>query len=247
VQRRRWGDLGFTPDVGAPGMTARSLTDVITSILGSVLVVAALVIIWAARLTISYEIYVSGLGATGMPTARVFELALLLIVAGGSLIAWAARDIRSRVRWLARWTPAVSLWIACGFFLVASQVTCTAGCPLPYGPTFDWQDVTHITCATLAFLAACFAMLQASFADHHRVVARFSLAMAIGVGVISGVGGLCSITRTFTDFGSRLELAATTLAIAWVAVLGISIAGRRLRAQRPAIRASSRLASPTSM
>lgn len=214
------------------------------------LVVAALVIIWTARLSIPSEIYVSGLGATGMPTARVFMFALLLIVLGGSLIAFAATDIRSRVRWLARWTPSVSLWVSCGLFLVASQVTCTAGCPVPYGATFDWQDLTHITCATLAFAAACFAMLQSSFADHHRILARFSLVMAIGVGVISGIGGLCSLFRFQTDLGSRLELVATTLAIAWVVVLGISIAGRRIRsrsrAQRADIMRRSRLASPTS-
>ncbi|MDQ1573541.1 MAG: hypothetical protein QOH44_1100, partial [Actinomycetota bacterium] len=147
--------------------------------------------------------------------------------------------------WLAVWAPAVSLWIACGFFLVASQVTCTAGCPLPYGPTFDWQDVTHITCATLAFGLACFAMLQAAFADHHRILARFSLVMGIAVGVVAGIGGLCSITRIEVDFGSSLELVATTLAIAWVAVFGVTIAARRLRAQR-LMSSSSRFASPTS-
>jgi hypothetical protein len=227
-------------------MSRRALADVVTSLIGSALVLTALVIIWAARLTIPQEIYVSGLGATGMPTARSFEIALLLIVAGGSLIAFAGRDIRSRVRLLATWTPAVSLWIASGFFLVASQVTCTAGCPLPYGPTFDWQDLIHITCATLAFVAACWAMLQAAFANHHRALARFSLWMAIAVGAIAGVGGLCSITRIQANFGSRLELVATTLAIAWVAAVGISIAARRIRAQRPAISASRRLASPTS-
>ena len=228
-------------------MNRRAVADVVTSVLGSALVVSALVIIWALRLTIPQEIYVSGLGATGMPTARAFEVALLLIVAGGSGIAFAGRDIRSRVRILAAWTPAISLWIACGFFLVASQVTCTAGCPLPYGPTFDWQDLIHITCATLAFAVACWAMLQTAFAENHRVLARFSLWMAIAVGVISGIGGLCSITRIQANFGSRLELVATTLAIAWVAVLGISIAARRIRAQRPDISRSSRLASPTSM
>jgi hypothetical protein len=227
-------------------MSRRSLLDVVASVIGSLLVLAALILIWAARLTIHAAVYVSELGATGMPTAKVFELSLLLIVAGGTLIAFAGRDIRSRLRILAAWTPAVSLWIASGFFLVASQVTCTAGCPLPYGPTFDWQDVTHITCATLAFVAACWGMLQTSFALDHRILARFSLTMAISVGVIAGIGGLCSITRFQVAFGSVLELVATTLAIAWVVVLGASIAARRIRAQRLVISSSSRLASPTS-
>ncbi len=227
-------------------MSRRSLLDVVSSVVGALLVLAALVIIWAARLTISAAIYVSELGATGMPTAKVFELALLLIVVGGSLIAFAAKDIRSRIRFLAVWTPAVSLWVACGFFLVASQVTCTAGCPLPYGPSFDWQDVTHITCATLAFAAACWAMLQTSFALDHRILSRFSLTMAIAVGVIAGIGGLCSLARFQVEVGSALELVATTLAIAWVIVLGVSTAAGRIRAQRGDIRSSSRLASPTS-
>ncbi|MCU1552123.1 MAG: hypothetical protein JWR36_2683 [Glaciihabitans sp.] len=228
-------------------MTRRAIVDVVTTLVGSGLVLSALVIIWIARLTIPRDIYVSELGATGMPTARTFEIALLLIVAGGSLIAFAGRNIRSRVRILAAWTPAVSLWIACGFFLVASQVTCTSGCPLPYGSTFDWQDLTHITCATFAFVAACWAMLQTALAENHRTLARFSLWTGVAVGVIAGVGGLCSLTNFQANFGSRLELVATTLAIAWVAVLGVSIAARRLRAHRPDIRASRRLASPTSM
>ncbi|MDP1788810.1 MAG: hypothetical protein Q8K56_00640, partial [Rhodoglobus sp.] len=65
---------------------------------GSILVAAALVIIWAARLTVPRELYVSELGAEGEPTARWFEIALLLIVVGGSAIAWAGRDVRSRLR-----------------------------------------------------------------------------------------------------------------------------------------------------
>jgi hypothetical protein len=228
-------------------MTRRALLDVVTSIIGAALVFAALVIIWVARLSIPRAVYVSELGASGMSTARVFELALLLIVAGGTLIAFAGKDIRSRIRFLAIWTPSVSLWGASGFFLVASQVTCTPGCPLPVGPAFDWQDVTHITCATLAFFAACVGMLQSAFADHHRILARFSLVMAIAVGVVAGVGGLCSLASFQVDFGSSCELVATTLAIAWVIVFGVSIGARRiLTAQRPAMRSSSRLASPTS-
>src|SRR5690554_6297365 len=99
------------------------------------LVLAALVVIWWARLTVPHPVYVSELGAEGAPTAEWFKLALLLICAGGSIIAWSGRDVRSAVRVLRAWTPAVSLWIGCSFFLVASQVTCTPGCPLPVGPT----------------------------------------------------------------------------------------------------------------
>jgi heme A synthase len=236
-------------------MTRRDQLDVAASILGAALVSTALVLIWIARIsyadTTGLGVYVSELGASGVPTARMFEVALLLIVAGGSLVAFAGKDIRSRVRVLSLWTPAVSIWISCGFFLVASQVTCRYKCPLPTMSPFDAQDFTHITCAVLAFLLACWAMLQTSFAHDHKVLRRFSLAMAIAVGVISGLGGILSLTRFDTSIGANAELTATTLAIAWVVVYGIVIAAGRIRGQRRTgasgdMSSSSRLASPTS-
>lgn len=201
------------------------------AITGCVFVVAALAIIWAARMTVPRDLYVSELGAEGEPTARWFMVALLLIVAGGSLIAYAGRRVRSSVRWLALWTPAVSLWVACGFFLFASQVTCTAGCPLPYGPTFNLQDFLHTLAAVLAFAAACWGMLQTSFARGHRVLARLSLASAILVAVIAGTGGLLSLFRFQQAFGSRLELVATTIAIAWVVMFGGVLIARLVRSR----------------
>jgi len=246
-------------------MTRRGAIDVIASLVGAVLVATALVLIFIARIQYGGSaVYVSELGATGVSTARMFEVALLLIVAGGSLIAFAGKDIRSRLRLLALWTPSVSLWVACGFFLVASQVTCKYGCPLPTLSPFDAQDFTHITCAVIAFLAACWAMLQSAFAHDHRVLSRFSLTMAIAVGVIAGIGGILSLLQFDTAVGANAELAATTLAILWVVVYGSVIAASRIRAQRPDrdrpetddpaepdgvgdIRSSSRLASPTSM
>jgi hypothetical protein len=195
---------------------------------GVALVLTSLVLIWAARLSVPGVVYVSGLGATGMPTARQFETALLLIVAGGSLIAFAGRHVRSGLRVLSAWTPAISLWIACGFFLVASQVTCTPGCPTPLGPSFDWQDFTHIVCAVFAFAASCWAMLQSSFVRDHRALSRFSIAMGASVAVIASAGGILSLVNFATDVGSKLELVATSLAIGWVAVYGISTAARRL-------------------
>lgn len=234
-------------------MSRRDALDVVTSLLGTALVIAALVLIFVARAHYpdpGSGVYVSELGATGAPTARMFELALLLLVAGGASVAFAGRDIRSRLRLLALWTPSISIWVSCGFFLVASQVTCKYACPLPTLSPFDAQDFTHITCAVIAFLAACWAMLQSSFAEHHRVLRRFSLAMAIAVGVISGLGGILSLAQFDTELGANAELTATTLAISWVVVYGIVIAAGRIRAYRRGasgdIRSSSRLASPTS-
>lgn len=232
-------------------MSRKDVADVVTSLLGAALVSTALVLIIVARVDYGgTSVYVSELGATGVPTARMFEVALLLIVAGGSGVAYAGRDIRSRLRFLAIWTPSVSIWISCGFFAVASQVTCRYECPLPTLSPFDTQDFTHISCAVLAFLAACWAMLQSSFAEHHRVLRRFSLTAAISVGVISGIGGILSLARFATDIGAYAELTATSIAIAWVVVYGIVIAAGRIRGQRRDesgdIRSSSRLASPTS-
>jgi hypothetical protein len=197
---------------------------------GSLLVLAALAIIWGARMTIPRELYVSELGAEGMPTAVVFEIALLLIVVGGSAVAWAGRGIRSSVRVLSAWTPAVSLWIGCALFLFASQVTCTSGCPLPYGSTFNWQDFLHTLAAVLAFAAACWAMLQTSFAREHRLLAGLSITTGILVAVIAGTGGLFSLFRFQVELGSRMEFVATTLAIAWLVVVGVVLA---VRAARP--------------
>jgi hypothetical protein len=196
------------------------------TILGSACVLAALGIIWVARISQGRDLYVSELGAPGQPTARWFEAALLLIVAGGSLIAYAARGIRSELRVLRRWAPAVSLWIGCGFFLVASQVTCTTGCPLPVGASFTWQDLIHTVVAVLAFAAACVAMLQASFAEGYRMLARLSLGSGVAVALIAGAGGILSLARFHAEFGSRLELAATTIALAWLLVLGVMMAVR---------------------
>ena len=242
-------------------MTRRDALDIAASLTGAGLIAAALVLIWVSRVQFGgTDVYVSELGATGAATAQQFEVALLLVVAGGALVAFAGKDVRSRIRILARWTPAVSIWIACGFFLGASQVTCRAGCPLPTLSPFDWQDLTHITCAVLAFAAACLAMLQTAFAVNHRHLARFSLTIAISVAVISGLGGILSLARFDTALGGYAEFTATTLAIAWVVVYGVAIAvdrarGKRVRGQRQRdgvgesgdISSSSRLASPTSM
>jgi len=205
------------------------------TLVGSAFVLVALVIIWVARVSQGRDLYVSELGAAGQPTAHWFEGALLLIVVGGSLIAYAARGIRSRIPVLSVWAPAVSLWIGCGFFLIASQVTCTSGCPLPVGASFTWQDLIHTVVAVLAFAAACLGMLQVSFAVGHRSLARLSLGAGMAVALIAGAGGILSLARFQADFGSRLELAATTIALGWLLTLGL------MMALRPAWSAADRI------
>ncbi|CAN5214002.1 hypothetical protein BH09ACT1_BH09ACT1_14250 [soil metagenome] len=202
--------------------------ELLATVLGSVLVVAALVLIWAGRISQGRDLYVSEMGAAGQPTARLLEIALLLIVAGGALIAFAARGIRSRF-FLGFWAPAISLWIGCGFFLIASQVPCTTGCPLPLGATFSLQDFVHTLVAVLAFAAACIAMVQIAVASGQRGLATFSLVAGLAVAVIAGAGGILSLLRVNVGLGSRFELAATTVALVWLATLGVMLAVRQWR------------------
>jgi hypothetical protein len=200
---------------------------------GVLAVLAALIIIWAARLTVPRDLYVSELGAQGEPTAQWFQVALVLIVVGGVAIGWVGRDIRSRPRILNLWRPSLSLFVACGFFLIASQVTCTSGCPVPYGPLFTWPDFIHTTSAVIAFAAACWTILQCAFAVGHRALRRFSLVASISVAVIAGAGGLMSLFDWNAEVGSRLELVATTIGLAWILVFGlVLLAGPGLALQR---------------
>jgi hypothetical protein len=217
-------------------VTSRSTRDRVIAGLGTAIVMAALVLLWAIRFQVPYDLYVSALGATGMPTARAFEVFLLLIVVGGALVAWAGRAVRARPRALAAWTPAISIWIACGFFLVDSQVSCTAGCPVPVpGPSFTWQDLTHTAAAILAFAAAAWAILQCAFAEGHRALRRLSLACAVAVGAISAAGGLMSLLDFYSWFGSRLELVATTVGLGWMVVFGATLAIGGLRGRSAAL------------
>ncbi len=207
--------------------------DAAMALVGASLVLASLIIIWAARLTVPRELYVSELGADGEPTALAFEAALLLLVAGGVLIAWAVRDLRSRTPGLRAGRPAASLVVACAGFLIASQVPCTAGCPLPVGPTFTVQDFVHTLSAVVAFAAAAWAMLQVAFAPGHRLLSRVSLMAAVSVAVVAGVGGLLSLLRWNDRFGSHLKLVATSIGIGWLMVFGLVRFARLVRAESP--------------
>lgn len=211
--------------------------DAALAVIGALLVATALVIIWLARVRVPRELYVSELGAVGEPTADAFRAALLLLVAGGVLVAWSMRDLRSRPPLLRHGTPALTLTLACSAFLVAAQVPCTPSCPLPLGDTFTVQDLVHTLAAVVAFAAACWAMLQVAFAPGHRALSGITLLMALSVGVVAATGGLLSLARWNAVFGSRLELVATTIGIGWLVVFGIVRAARLVT--RPALSAAA--------
>lgn len=195
-------------------------------IAGSLLVLVGLGIIWAARLTLPVTaIYVSELGAPNEPTAGAFSVALLCIAAGGFTIAACSSHIRSRVRWLAVWIPAVSLAFASACFVVASQVTCSAGCPVPIADARSTPgDLIHTVFAVLGFAAACFAMLQIGFAHHRAGLARLSIVSGVAVSLITITGGMLSIVQFDVSTGAWLEFAGMTIAIGWVAALGVVLA-----------------------
>ncbi|WP_209559815.1 DUF998 domain-containing protein [Frigoribacterium sp. PvP032] len=222
---------GATASGSARSTTSCTTSRTVAAGVGSALTAVALVLIWVARSRVDRPVYVSELGADGEPTAALFEAALLLVVAGGLLVAWAARGLRAgrgmraAGRLLGAWTVSTSIATASGLFLVASQVPCTAGCPLPVGATFTVQDLVHTTSAVLAFTAACVAMLQASFVAGRRRLRVLSMLSGVSVALIAAAGGLLSLLRVGTDVGGVLELVATTIAIGWLIVLGVSTLG----------------------
>jgi len=220
-----------TARAGASRPAAGTASRTAAAVAGSALTAVALALIWVARSRVDRPVYVSELGADGEPTAALFEAALLLVVAGGLLVAWAGRGMRAgrgtraAGRLLGAWTVSASIVTASGLFLVASQVPCTAGCPLPVGATFTVQDLVHTTSAVLAFAAACVAMLQASFVAGRRRLRVLSMTSGVSVALIAATGGLLSLLRVGTDVGGVLELVATTIAIGWLIVLGASTLG----------------------
>jgi hypothetical protein len=194
---------------------------------------AGLVLIWIARLSADRYVYVSELGASGEPTAPVFQTALVLVAASALVAAFAAPPLRPSVRWLDALPSGAVLVVAGAAFAVASQVTCTKYCPLPVGEAFTWQDLIHTVAAVIGFAAASFVMLQAAADRTLRGLARFSLGSAIAVAVIAGAGGLLSLLRFGTQVGGILELVATTIALAWLVGLALFLAIGLLKGASP--------------
>ncbi|TCO37432.1 uncharacterized protein DUF998 [Rathayibacter tanaceti] len=204
---------------------------------------AGLGVLLAARFSIgsSRWVYVSEMGAPDLPTAAAFEIALLLVAAGGGLIAAGAWAVRARL--LSALPPAAAILLAAACFALASQVTCTAGCPLPVGPAFSWQDLIHTSAAVLGFAAACVAMLQLATTRERPALARLSLAAGIAVAVVAGTGGILSLLRVWLPLGGTLEFVATAIAVLWLAAVGLVLAVEELSAAR-ASRARGRGSGP---
>lgn len=214
---------------------------------GALLVLGGLGILLAARFSIgtSRWVYVSEMGAPDLPTADAFRVALLLVAAGGTLIALGSWTVRTRL--LRALRPALTILVAAVCFALASQVTCTAGCPLPVGPSFRWQDLVHTSAAVLGFAAACVAMLQLATARERPAVARLSLVAGVLVAVVAGAGAILSLLRLWLGLGGTLEFVATAIAVLWLAFVGVVLAIEEISAARATDardRGSARRAAP---
>jgi len=215
---------------------------------GAVSALTGLVTIWIARSTVPHWIYVSELGAQGAPTAPAFAVALLAIAFGGAAIAVGSSAFRAVNRVLGAWPVAVTIAASAVCFVVASQVTCTATCPVPLvNPRAQPQDLIHIAFAVLGFGLGCWAMLQCAFVRAHRAVRRISLVACGTVAVITIVGGVLAIFHVAVDLGAFSEFAGMTVAIGWLATFGVWLAFAPRRRQPPARARSQPSASPRAM
>jgi hypothetical protein len=213
----------------------RGTADAVVGALAAACLVAGTIVIGTARVVLDRYLYISELGALTMPTAELFQVGFLLVVAGIVLVGVVVRDVRTRVPVLRRWAPAASLVTAGGLFLIAAAVPCSLGCPSLLSDGAQWRDWVHIAAAVLAFAAGCVAMLQFATAGD-RWVARLSTVSGIAVGAIAATGGIISLARGNTDIGSTLEYVAAALGVVWMLAMVVVHAApfRSARSARPA-------------
>lgn len=203
-----------------PRRNNATVADAVVAALAAACLVAGATAIGQARATLEKFLYISELGALGMPTAAQFQIGFVLVIAGILLVAVVVRDVRTRLPLLRGWTPAAALVAAGALFLIAAAVPCSAGCPSLLTTEAQWRDWMHIVAAVLAFVAGCLAMLQFATA-RDRWVARLSTAGGLAVGVIAATGGIISLARGNTDIGSTLEYIAAAIGIVWMIAMSV--------------------------
>lgn len=192
---------------------------------GCAFVSAAL--IWVCRTWAPSVHYVSQLGATGMPTAPVFNLALLLLAIAAVLVDRAL--LARRAHYIAGWPIATTL-LLCGLcFGFASVVTCSPGCPVPFTAGSLPQDLVHITFAVLGFALAIVAMAQTAIVRRRPWMRAASILTLAAVGITSFTGAMIALFRGDTVLGGNLEFTAATLAITWFGVFGLQVSVDALR------------------
>ncbi|MFS0792943.1 DUF998 domain-containing protein [Microbacterium sp. 1P10AE] len=179
-------------------------------------------LIWMSRLGDPSVEYVSQLGATGMPTAPLFNSALLLLGIAAVLVDRAL--LHGPNVYVAGWPVSATLVVCGACFALASVVTCSPGCPVPFTPGALPQDLIHISAAVLGFVLAIVAMAQVAFLRRRPWMRAASLATLVAVGVTSFSGAMLALFRGDTVLGGNLEFTAATLAISWFGVFGLQVA-----------------------
>lgn len=215
------------PGILSPSFTRRSVAQ---AGLGAAAAFSSAVLIWVCRLWDPSVHYVSQLGATGMPTAPLFNLALLLLAIAAVLVDRALQSEADvyRVGW-----PVATTLLACGLcFGVASAVTCSPGCPVPFTPGALPQDLIHITFAVVGFVLAIVAMGQVAVIRRRPLMRAASVLTLVAVGATSFTGAMIALFRGDTVLGGNLEFTAATLAIAWFGVFGAQVAMEKRAAVR---------------
>lgn len=192
------------------------------ALIGGIAAFVSAGLIWFCRAVDPNVHYVSQLGATGMPTAPLFNLALLLLAVATVLVDRAT--IARGAGFVAGWPVATTL-LLCGLcFGVASVITCSPGCPVPFTPGALPQDLVHISFAVLGFVLAIVAMGQVAALRRRPWMRAASVVTLVAVGATSLTGAMIALFRGDTVLGGNLEFTAATLAITWFGVFGLQVA-----------------------
>ncbi|PPF78314.1 hypothetical protein C5B96_14675 [Subtercola sp. Z020] len=216
--RRRTLSPGFSAFRGPAIPPAGALS---LRLVGALLLAVGVITIWATRLSSPTNVYLSEMGAPDAPTPLLFNSALLVIAFGGGLVALGRSGIRARVRVLGAWSITATLLFACASIALASRVTCTPGCPVPFTDGSTVNDLVHTSAATLGFAAVGLAIIQAAWA--HSLRSLFALSVGCGALILfaSATGGLFSVFRFHVDLGGWFELTAATAALLWVILFAL--------------------------
>lgn len=215
-----------------PATRSGSHRVVVLATVGGVAAFASAGLIWLSRLWDPSVHYVSQLGATGMPTAPVFNSALLLLGIAAVLVDRAL--LHQPVSYVAGWPIATTLVICGACFALASVVTCSPGCPVPFTEGALPQDLIHISAAVLGFVLAIVAMAQVASLRRRPWMRGASVATLVAVGVTSFTGAMLALFRGDTVLGGNLEFTAATLAIAWFGIFGLQVAADQRNPRRSA-------------
>ena len=204
-------EVGGTMDTGV----SESGSARIVVLSGAALALGALLSIWTIRVLTPGDLYVSGLGATGMPLSSAFTASLAALGLGGMLLG-AAGALTAARRQRARGPRGFMLsWAALvasgSCFVIAAFVPCSPGCPVPGSEFFTRADFVHLTSAITGFVLICLVMLYRSAVTRGR--RRIAASIALGAtAASSATGGLLALADIS---GGLFEFSAMTLAVCW--------------------------------